>query len=189
MIRRSAVLGKDAAVALLRELLHEAEFGSLNCIALRVFHSDGSWEDLVLGGTKEEQAKAQALSSGVPDPDFPLMRMTISAPGSAAAMATGRAAELLAEAIQAASRSKPNVTIWIEVTQPEMPPFVAEAFDKLAGYGAAMVVTHVTPKGMLCSHPPGEQLPLQFLERLVRASGTGTVWHPLAQAPVRGIGV
>lgn len=50
------LLGKDAAVAMLRELLHEAEFGSLNCMALRIFRSDGVAEDFVVGGTVQQQA-------------------------------------------------------------------------------------------------------------------------------------
>ncbi|WPG40977.1 hypothetical protein [Variovorax sp. EBFNA2] len=58
MIPKGAVLGKDAAVATLRERLHEAERGSLNCIALRVYRVGGGSDDLVLGGTAEEQAKA-----------------------------------------------------------------------------------------------------------------------------------
>lgn len=52
------LLGKDAAVAMLRELLHEAEFGSLNCTALRILRSDGVAEDFVIGGTVQEQAGA-----------------------------------------------------------------------------------------------------------------------------------
>ncbi|MEJ1170646.1 hypothetical protein [Variovorax sp. CCNWLW235] len=54
------LLGKDAAVAMLRELLHEAEFGSLNCMALRIFRSDGVAEDFVVGGTAQEQAGVSA---------------------------------------------------------------------------------------------------------------------------------
>ncbi|QGW81818.1 hypothetical protein [Variovorax paradoxus] len=50
------LLGKDAAVAMLRELLHEAEFGSLSCMALRIFRSDGVAEDFVVGGTAQQQA-------------------------------------------------------------------------------------------------------------------------------------
>ncbi|MDQ0570029.1 hypothetical protein QFZ42_001863 [Variovorax paradoxus] len=65
MIQEDAVLlCEDAALATLRELLHEAEFGSLNCIALRVYCSDGSWKDLVLGGIEKEQAKARAHLRG-----------------------------------------------------------------------------------------------------------------------------
>ncbi|RST48059.1 hypothetical protein [Variovorax sp. DXTD-1] len=52
------LLGKDAAVAMLRELLHEAEFGSLNCMALRIFRADGVAEDFVVGGTAQQQAGA-----------------------------------------------------------------------------------------------------------------------------------
>jgi hypothetical protein len=187
--RKSTLLSKEAVVAMLRELLHEAQFGSLNCMVLRVFRSDGSWEDLVLGGTEEERAKAQALWRDTSEPGYPVVRMTLSAPVSAAALATGKAAELLAEAIEAAHRSKPNVTVWIEVTQPDMPPFVAEALDKLAGRGAGIVVTHATPDAMHCSHPPGGQLPPELHARLAKASRAGQVWHPLAQEPVPGIGI
>lgn len=123
------------------------------------------------------------------DWNFSVMRLTISAAGSTAAITTGRAAELLSAAIDAANRMDQNVTVWIEVTQPGMPLFVAEAFDRLAGYGAGIVVTQVSPAGMLCSHPPGGALPQQFLERLAKASRTGEVWHPHVQEPVPGIGV
>jgi hypothetical protein len=58
MIRTGAVLGKEAGLATLRELLHEAEHGSLNCMALRVYRADGGADDLVLGGSAAEQAKA-----------------------------------------------------------------------------------------------------------------------------------
>ena len=124
-----------------------------------------------------------------PSADFPVVRMTIDAPASAAAVASGRPASLLADAIDAVDRLDQNVTVWIEVIQTEMPAFVAEAFDKLAGYGAGIVVTLATPAGVLCSHPPGGQLPQQFLERLAKASRTGEVWHPHVQERVPGIGI
>lgn len=174
---------------MLRDLLHEAQFGSLNCMVLRVFRSDGGWEDLVLGGTQEERVKAQALWRDASEPGFPVVRMTLSAPVSAAAVATGKAAELLAEAIEAAHGSKPNVTVWLEVTQPDMPRFIAEALDRLAGCGAGIVVTHATPEAMHCSHPPGAQMSPEFHARLAKASRAGQVWHPLAQEPVPGIGI
>lgn len=60
MNRTDVVLGNEAALAALRELLHEAEHGSLNCVVLRIYRSGGDWEDLVLGGTQEEQARALA---------------------------------------------------------------------------------------------------------------------------------
>lgn len=129
------------------------------------------------------------LWSDAPSPDFPVVRMTIDAPASAAAIASGRPARLLADAIDAADRLDQNITVWIEVTQPDMPAFVAEAFDKLTGYGAGIVATLATPAEVLCSHPPGGQLPQQFLERLAKASRAGEVWHPLAQEPVPGIDI
>lgn len=129
------------------------------------------------------------LWSDAPSPDFPAVRMTIDAPVSAAAVASGRPAGLLADAIDAADRLDQNVTVWIEVTQPDMPPFVAEAFDKLTGYGAGIVVTHATPAGVLCSHPPGEPLPSQFRKRLAQASRTGELWHPLEQELVPGLSI
>lgn len=127
------------------------------------------------------------LWSGVSDPRFPVVHMSIGAAASAAVAATGTAAELLANAIDAANRSDQGVTVWIEVTRPEMPSFVADALDRLAGYGAGIVVTHATPAGMLCSHPPGGQLPQQFLDRLIKASRAEMVWHPLSRQPVPGI--
>lgn len=78
-------------------------------------------------------------------------------------------------AIDATDRLDQNVTVWIEVTQQDMPAFVAEAFDKLMGYGADIVVTHAAPAGMLCLHAPGGRLPKHFLQRLfqVEQSGAG----------------
>jgi hypothetical protein len=58
MTRTSDVLDNEAAIATLRELLHEAEHGTLNCIALRIYRAGGDWEDLVFGGTRAEQAQA-----------------------------------------------------------------------------------------------------------------------------------
>ncbi|MDR6890908.1 hypothetical protein J2X67_005456 [Variovorax sp. 3319] len=58
MSRTGDVLDHEAAIATLRELLHEAEHGTLNCIALRIYHAGGNWEDLVFGGTPAEQAQA-----------------------------------------------------------------------------------------------------------------------------------
>ena len=124
-----------------------------------------------------------------PSPDFPVVRMTIDAPATAAAVASSRPAGLLADAVDAADRLDQNVTVWIEVTQPDMPSFVAEAFDKLTGYGAGIVVTLATPVGVLCSHPPSGPLPREFLERLAKASRAGEVWHPHVQEPVPGIGI
>jgi hypothetical protein len=115
--------------------------------------------------------------------------MTVSASGSAAAIITGKAAGLLAAAIDAAHHLDLNVTVWIEVTQPRMPLFVAEALDRLAGYGAAIVITHASLNGILCSHPPGRQLPRTFVERLARASRTGRVWHPILHRVVLGIDI
>jgi hypothetical protein len=125
----------------------------------------------------------------VSDPNFPVVHMTISASGSAAAIITGKAAGLLAAAIDAANHLDLNVTVWIEVTQPRMPLFVAEALDRLAGYGAAIVITHASWDGILCSHPPGRQLPRTFVERLARASRAGRVWHPILHRVVLGIDI
>jgi len=58
MTRTGAVLDNEAAIATLRELLHEAEHGTLNCIALRIYGAGGNWDDLVFGGTQAEQAQA-----------------------------------------------------------------------------------------------------------------------------------
>lgn len=123
------------------------------------------------------------------DRNFPVFRLTIGTAGSAAAISTGRAAELLYAAIDAANRFEQNVTVWIEVTVRGMPLFVAEALDRLAGYGAGIVVTQTSPTGILCSHPPGGRLPQEFLERLAKASRSGDVWHPHAQEPVEGLDI
>ena len=58
MTQMDVILGKDSAIATLRELLHEAEQGTLNCIALRIYRVGGDWDDVVFGGTQAEQARA-----------------------------------------------------------------------------------------------------------------------------------
>lgn len=50
----------EEMLAHLRELVRLEEAGELECTAMRVFHKDGTWQDIVLGGTEEEQAKALA---------------------------------------------------------------------------------------------------------------------------------
>lgn len=129
------------------------------------------------------------LWSDAPFPDGPVVRLNLDAAACTTAVSTHRAAKLLAAAIDAADHLDENVTIWLEVTQSKMPPFVAEALDELAGRGAGIMVTHTAPAGIRCSHAPGGQLPLQFRERLARASRVEQVWHPLAQKPVPGIGI
>lgn len=44
----------------LAEMLEKAEAGELDCVALRIFRSDGTVEDIAFGGTEEEQAAALA---------------------------------------------------------------------------------------------------------------------------------
>jgi len=51
---------KEGLKALLEELQRKNEAGELECTALRVFRKDGTYEDIVLGGTDEERAAALA---------------------------------------------------------------------------------------------------------------------------------
>jgi hypothetical protein len=48
----------DDMVRVLNELQDRYLRGELRCVALRVFNKDGTWEDVALGGTPEEQAEA-----------------------------------------------------------------------------------------------------------------------------------
>jgi hypothetical protein len=58
----SVAWGKDETVAALEELLKKAQAGKLGCTALRIFHKDGSFEDVVLAcDTEEEKAAALAM--------------------------------------------------------------------------------------------------------------------------------
>lgn len=50
--------GKEEVAARLEELRAKAKRGELSCLAIRLFRPDGSFEDVVLGGTEEERAKA-----------------------------------------------------------------------------------------------------------------------------------
>lgn len=52
-----AVTGQDMERAL-NDLRDRYLRGELRCVALRVFNVDGTWEDVALGGTAEEQAEA-----------------------------------------------------------------------------------------------------------------------------------
>lgn len=42
----------------LRDMIERAERGTLGCVAFRLYKADGSWEDVALGGTEEEQEQA-----------------------------------------------------------------------------------------------------------------------------------
>ncbi len=55
-----AVMGKEDTVAALEDLKIRYERGEFTCVALRVFLADGTWEDMALGGTEEEQEAALA---------------------------------------------------------------------------------------------------------------------------------
>lgn len=55
-----ALMGKDASVKALQDLLERFERGEIKCAALRLFKPDGTWEDIAVGGDEEEQAAALA---------------------------------------------------------------------------------------------------------------------------------
>jgi hypothetical protein len=52
--------GPQSTVAELLELRRQFEAGEISCAAFRVYRADGTWEDVVLGGTAEERAEALA---------------------------------------------------------------------------------------------------------------------------------
>lgn len=47
----------DEMIAELKKLIAGFESGEISTAALRVFRSDGTWEDLVLGGDEREQVE------------------------------------------------------------------------------------------------------------------------------------
>ena len=53
-------MGNKDTVAGLQDLIAQVERGEVHCVALRLFNADGTWEDMVIGGTEEEQAQALA---------------------------------------------------------------------------------------------------------------------------------
>jgi hypothetical protein len=60
MPKYEAAWGKEDMVDKLEELLARAERGEDFCAALRLYKPDGTWEDVAIGGTEEQQAQALA---------------------------------------------------------------------------------------------------------------------------------
>jgi hypothetical protein len=60
MTKKRVHLGPEELIEKLRELTRQAEAGELECTALRLFLKDGTYEDVALGGTDEEQKAALA---------------------------------------------------------------------------------------------------------------------------------
>ena len=56
-----ALLERENLAQDLRRLADRARRGELACIALRLFKPDGTWQDIVLGGTNDDQ-RAEALA-------------------------------------------------------------------------------------------------------------------------------
>ena len=52
--------GRDEMVRQLEELIARVERGEQFCAGLRLFKPDGTWEDIAIGGTEEEQAEVLA---------------------------------------------------------------------------------------------------------------------------------
>lgn len=55
-----AALGREATLAALKALAENARRPDFCCTALRIYNCDGTWEDIVLGGTESERAQALA---------------------------------------------------------------------------------------------------------------------------------
>jgi len=51
-------MGKADTTAALRQLQTQLESGEVACAALRLFHADGTWQDIALGGDEQDQAEA-----------------------------------------------------------------------------------------------------------------------------------
>ena len=54
-------MGKTDTLATLEAIELKFARGELNCIAVRAYNADGTWDDLVIGGDTEEE-RAQALA-------------------------------------------------------------------------------------------------------------------------------
>lgn len=52
--------GKEEMIAKITEMMDRVQRGEISCVALRLFKPDGTWEDIAVGGTEEEKAKALA---------------------------------------------------------------------------------------------------------------------------------
>ena len=91
--------------------------------------------------------------------------------------------QTLANALMAAERffnQGSSTTVWLDVTSVELPVFVIDAVERCAGFGLGLIVT----QGARCTHPPGELLPEALRIPVSKATRSGQVWHPLAQALV-----
>ncbi len=116
-----------------------------------------------------------------PDDNWPLMRFDcISAPRC------GAADQLLYDAITGAHRSREKLTVWLDVTAPNMPQYVLDAIKRLHAFGAGVVVTHNGD----CSHGPNAGLVDPTLQDLIKDANQPSwrVWHPVHQRYVRGAG-
>jgi hypothetical protein len=54
----TVVVGPEDTVRALEELQSEFARGEIRCAAFRLYKADGTWEDIALGGTDEEQRAA-----------------------------------------------------------------------------------------------------------------------------------
>ena len=59
-LKYDAAIGRNEARALVQQLLDRAERGERFCAAMRLFMADGTWQDIAIGGTEEEQVQALA---------------------------------------------------------------------------------------------------------------------------------
>lgn len=57
-IARDAVVGQAESVERLKVLIDQAQRGEIDCVAVRLFQSDGTWEDVVIGGASDEEREA-----------------------------------------------------------------------------------------------------------------------------------
>jgi hypothetical protein len=54
----TVVVGAEDTAQVLRNLQAKFACGEIRCAALRLCKADGTWEDVALGGTEEEQRAA-----------------------------------------------------------------------------------------------------------------------------------
>ncbi len=117
-----------------------------------------------------------------PDANLPLMRFDcVLAPGCS------DAGQLLHDAITGAHRLREKLTVWLNVTAPNMPQYVLDAIEKLQAFGAGVVVTHNGD----CSHGPNAGLVDPVLQKLIKDSNHPgqRLWHPIHQRYVYVVGL
>lgn len=59
----NVAVGQEETLAALQDLTERFERGEIRVAALRVYNTDGTWEDIVLGDEASEEERAEALET------------------------------------------------------------------------------------------------------------------------------